>query len=126
MNTPATNGLLGLSLAALLMTFGSEALAEEIDSTHEVPADGLVQVENLAGSVEFRTWDKAEVRITGRVADDVEKVEIETTSNGLRVEVRNKRNQRQVDPTHLKLTVPVGASIEAEGVSNIAEIVGTE
>ena len=117
MNTTATNGLLGLSQAAVLMTFGSAALAEEIDSTHEIPADGLVQVENLAGSVEFRTWDKAEVRITGRVADDVEKVEIETTSNGLRVEVRNKRNQRRVDPTHLELTVPVGASIEAEGVS---------
>jgi DUF4097 and DUF4098 domain-containing protein YvlB len=125
MKIRATKHLLGWSLAVVLTAPLAAVSAEEIDSTHEISADGLVQVENLAGSVAFRTWDRNEVRITGRVADDVEKVEIEATSNGLRVEVRNKRNQRRVDPTHLELMLPVGASIEAEGVSSDLMVEGS-
>lgn len=125
MNTRATKYLLGWSLAAVLMAPLSALSSEEIDSTHEISADGLVQVENLAGSVEFRTWERNEVHLIGRLADDVEKIDIETTSNGLRVEVRNKRNQRRVDPTHLELTIPVGASIEAEGVSSDLTVEGS-
>lgn len=125
MNTHSFIRPMGWALAALLVVPCSPVFAEDIDSTHEVPADALVQVANLAGSVEFTTWERNEVRVTGRVADDVEEVEIETTSTGLRVEVRNKRNQRQVDPTHLELTIPVAASIEAEGVSSDLTVEGS-
>lgn len=115
------HGALGLLLAAPLTALA----ASEIDSTHSIPADGLVQVENVAGSIEFTVWDRSEVHVRGRVADDVEEVEIEATANGLRVEVRNKRNQRNIDATHLHLKVPVGASIEAEGVSADLSISGS-
>lgn len=105
------------SCGLLLMAPIAVAAAEDIDSMHEMPADGLVQVENMAGSIEFTAWDRNEVHLTGRVADGVEEVEIEATSNGLRIEVRNKRNQRNIKSTRLELKVPVSASIEAEGVS---------
>jgi DUF4097 and DUF4098 domain-containing protein YvlB len=100
--------------------------ADDIDSTHGIPADGLVQVENVAGSVEFSVWDNNEVRVRGRVDEDVEEVAIEATANGLRVEVKNKRNKRQIDDTHLRLMVPVGASIEAEGVSADLSVDGSK
>lgn len=99
--------------------------AEDIDSSYDIPGDGLVQVENMAGSVEFTAWDRDEVHVRGRVADNVEEVVIDTTSNGIRIEVRNKRNQRNIDGTQLHLKVPVGASIEAEGVSSDLSVSGS-
>jgi DUF4097 and DUF4098 domain-containing protein YvlB len=100
--------------------------AEDLDRTLEMSSDGLVHVENLAGSVEFTTWDRAEVQINGRAGDDVEEVDIETTSNGVRIQVRNKKNQRRIDPTHLHLKIPAAASIEAEGVSSDLQVSGTK
>ena len=44
---------------------------EEIDQTLEMQADGMVQVENLAGNVEFASWDRDEVQIRGEAGDDV-------------------------------------------------------
>lgn len=112
------------AVCAILSPLAAVA-AEDIDSTHAIPGDGLVRVENLAGSVTFTAWDRDEVHIRGRVADDVEEVEIETTSNGIRIEVRNKRNQRNIKGTQLHLKVPVGASLEAEGVSSDLSVSGS-
>lgn len=109
-----------------LMVAPAAAAAEDIDSTHEIPGDGLVRVENMAGSITFTAWDRNEVNVRGRVADNVEKVEIETTSNGIRIEVRNKRNQRNIKGTQLHLKVPTGARIEAEGVSSDISVSGSQ
>lgn len=117
MNTRATKHFPTWICGLLMMVPLGVSAAEDINRTLEMPSDGLVHVENLAGSVEFTAWDSAEVQISGRVGDDVEEVEIETTSNGVRVQVRNKKNQRRIDPTHLHLKIPTSASIEAEGVS---------
>ena len=105
---------------ALLLASAPALAAEDIDELRDIAADGLVEVENVAGSIEFTTWDRDEVQIRGRVADDVEEVKIETTAAGLRIEVRNKRNQRQIDETRLYLKVPATASIEAEGGVGLA------
>ncbi|NNK37240.1 MAG: DUF4097 family beta strand repeat protein [Xanthomonadales bacterium] len=102
-----------LALAAPLSTLGGM----EIDETLEMPADGLVQVENLAGSVEFATWDRSEAQIRGEAGKDVEDVEISATSNGIQIRVKNPKNRRRVDGTDLYLRVPEQASIEADGVS---------
>ena len=119
---PCIRWALGLVVTVPLLA----AAADEIDRIHPVSLDGLVQVENMAGSVEFTVWESDEVHIQGRLADDVEEVEIETTANGLRVVVRNKKDQRQIDSTHLRLKVPKGASIEAEGVSSDLSVEGSE
>lgn len=109
---------LGAALAvAVLMAPLSGFCGEEIDRTIEMPADGLVLVENLAGSVEFSTWDRPEVQIRGEAGDDVEKVEITETSRGVQVRVHNRKNTRHVDGTDLYLRIPETASIEADSVS---------
>ena len=118
--------LMQWACALVLMLPALAAAAEDIDSTHEIPADGLVQVENVAGSVEFSVWDRNEVQVRGRVGDDVEEVDIESTGRGLRVVVRNEKNARNIDPTHLHLKVPIGASIDAEGVSADLTISGSK
>jgi DUF4097 and DUF4098 domain-containing protein YvlB len=104
----------------------SAVSADQVDSTLEMPADGLVSVENLAGSIEFTTWDRAEAQIRGEAGDDVEEVEITKTSNGVQVKVRNRKNARNVDATRLHLRVPLTASIEAEGVSADISVSGSK
>lgn len=99
---------------------------EEIDQTLEMQADGMVQVENLAGSVEFASWDRDEVQIRGEAGDDVEEVEITSTSKGVQVRVRNPKNKRRIDGTDLYLRIPEGASIEGEGVSADFKVEGNK
>ena len=61
---------LGGFVCMTAMLFAQCALAAvEIDSTVEIPADGLVVVENLAGSIEFSAWDRPEVQIRGDAAN---------------------------------------------------------
>jgi DUF4097 and DUF4098 domain-containing protein YvlB len=107
----------GFAFALLLLPGGAIA-GEAVDTTLTMPADGLVQVENLAGQVEFSAWDRAEAQVRGEAGDSVEEIIIRETSNGIRVEVRNRKNQRTVDGTNLYLRIPAGARIEAEGVSS--------
>jgi DUF4097 and DUF4098 domain-containing protein YvlB len=103
-------------MSALLFVATCQA-GSTVEQNRPVAADGLVQVENLAGSIEFTAWDKAEVGISGELGDDVEELEILESSSGIQIRVRNRRNQRNVEDTHLRLQVPVAASVEAESVS---------
>jgi len=116
----------GAWLACSLFLLPSAAWAsEEIDTTLAMPADGLVRVENLAGRVEFTAWDRAEAQIRGTAGNSVEEVIIRETSNGVLVEVRNRKNQRNMDGTELYLRIPAGARIEAEGVSSDFSVKGS-
>ena len=107
----------GFALALLLLPGGATA-GEAVDTTLAMPADGLVRVENLAGKVEFSAWDRAEVQVRGETGDSVEELIIRETANGILVEVRNHKNQRNIDGTDLYLRIPAGARIEGEGVSS--------
>lgn len=98
---------------------------QDIDETLEMAADGLVQVENLAGMIEFATWDKSKVQIRGEAGDTVEEVEITTTAKGVQVRIHNRKNQRNTDDTDLFLRVPEAASIEADGVSADISVTGS-
>jgi len=103
------------ALAALLPLAG--LAGEPIDQTLEMSPGGKVFVENLAGSIEFSTWDRAEVQIHGEAGDSVEAVEASATSGGVQVRVRNRQSERHIDETELFLKIPHAASIEAESVS---------
>ncbi len=99
---------------------------EEIDKTIEMPANGLVQVENLAGRIEFSAWDRAEAQIRGDAGDGVEEVEITATSNGVQIRVHNRKDNRHVDGTDLYLRIPEAASIEADSVSADISVSGNQ
>lgn len=113
-----------LALALLLLPATAGA-GEPIDRTLSMPPDGLVRVENLAGSVEFSAWDKAEAQVRGEAGDSVEEIIIRETSNGILVEVRNRKNERNIDSTELYLRIPAAARIEGEGVSSDFSVTGS-
>jgi len=91
--------------------------ADEIDQILDMRADGLVAVENVAGSVEIVTWDRAEVQVRGETGSSVEEVEIGSTASGVQVRVVNRKGERRVDGTDLQLRIPEAASVETETVS---------
>lgn len=97
-----------------------------VDENRDIASDGVLQVENLAGTVEITAWDQPGVHIGGELGKDVEKLEIQETSSGLKVRVRNRKNQRNVDETHLLLSVPATVSLVFESVSSDLRVNGLE
>ena len=99
------------TLSTLLSVFalsvpGAAVCGEDIERTLEMPADGLVAVENVAGTVEIMTWERAEVQIRGEAGNSVEEVEIAATASGVQVRVINRKGEHRVDGTDLQLRVP--------------------
>jgi DUF4097 and DUF4098 domain-containing protein YvlB len=119
-----TNFLAWPAFALLLPITGLSG--EKLDETRDMAADGLVMVENLAGRVELSVWNEAKIEIKGELGDDVEKVEISATDNGIQIRVRNEPKGHNIDDTDLYLRVPLAASVEMETVSADIEINGSE
>ena len=111
--------------AVALVSLPKAQAGTPIDESRAMPAEGLLQVENMSGSIDIMVWDKAEVQVSGDLGDGVEQLEIVESSSGLQVRVHNPKNQRNVDESHLRLQVPVSASIEAEGVSADISVKGS-
>lgn len=99
---------------------------ENVNETREMAADGSVIVENMAGIVEFSVWEEAKIEITGELGDDVEKLEVTESAKGVHVRVHHKGNVNRVEDTRLYLKIPVGASVEAEGISADVDVEGSK
>lgn len=111
----------GLVLAVL----AAPALAATpIDETRPLHARGEIEISNLKGSIEVRTWDREEVRITGSLGDGVERLEIGDGGRELSVHVRYPRNSRDSEPTSLVLQVPRRASVEVDSVAAHVDVQG--
>jgi len=117
-----------MSIAKLKLAMALCALAplavwagDSIDQSWSVDSDVRVSVENVAGEIEIKGWDRDEVQLTGRLGDSVDELEIDESSSHLQITVVN-RDQRNIDETVLVLRVPEGANIEASAVSADIEI----
>ena len=108
---PRPGGLAFVVFALLMATPWPLAADAEIDRTEAMPADGLVYVENTAGSIEFVTWDRDAVQLRGETGDQVEEVAVRSTANGLQIRVVNRSGARRIDGTDLYLKVPATASL---------------
>ena len=110
--------LIAAGLGAMAVMLPVTAVSsEEIDKTLNMSNDGLVQVENMVGIIEFSGWDRSEVQIRGEAGDDVEEVEITSTATGVKIRVHNRSGKRNIEGTNLYLRIPHSASIEADTVS---------
>lgn len=115
-------------LPALLAALPLAALAATpIDETRPLDARGNVEISNLKGRIEVRTWDKPQVHIGGSLGRGVEKLEIEGGGGSLEIKVRYPRNSsdRNTEPTTLVIDVPTLASLDIEGVAAEIEVTGT-
>ncbi len=116
--------LLPLLLAALPLA----ALASTpINETRPLDADGKVEISNLKGRIQVRTWEKPEVRIGGSLGRGVEKLEISRGGRELEIKVHYPRrsSDRNSEPTNLVIDVPTLASLDIDGVAVEISVVGT-
>lgn len=106
-----------LALAALLPAPAGAGEGRPVDERRPLKADAEVSVTNIAGLIEVEAWDKNELHLTGTLSEEVEKLEISGSESRLKIEVKVPKRTRNVHDTVLKLKVPAGVSLEAEGVS---------
>lgn len=115
--------LLTVALLAGL-AFQAQA-AKPIDETRKLDARGSIEIENVKGRIEVRTWDKAEVHIGGSLGDGVERFSIDGSGDRLEVKVKYPNNSGNSEPTTLLLKVPTLASLSIDGVAVAIDVVGT-
>ena len=112
-----------IPLVCCLVLLPIQAIAEDVDVSRPVSADSTISVSNVAGEINISVWDRNEVHLTGTLGNNQE-LEITESANGIRFEVLHIDDQDNYDESELKLMIPEGASIVAEGVSADIEIEG--
>ena len=129
MTTPA---LLRATVLASLVAGASALAATPINETRPLSATGSVSIDNLKGTVNVRTWNRPEVRVTGRLGEGVEKLEIEGGSDRLSIEVRYPKRggwfgwgEGKGEPTELEVMVPARADLKVSVVSADIDVEGT-
>ncbi len=115
------------AIGVLIAVPASEAHAQRaIDETRSLSRDGVVEVENLAGSVTVRGWDRSEVRVTGTLGRDVEAVDVDGSGSRVSIRVRHPRRSGnwRGGGTELEIRMPAGARLRAETVSADIDVEG--
>jgi DUF4097 and DUF4098 domain-containing protein YvlB len=118
---PARNGiwgirLIGAGLAVALLALPAVA-DQQINETVKAKADGVVTVENIAGSIEVVGWDRNEVKVEGTLFGDVEKVEIDGGKK-VRIEVKYPRHAKRTEGSaELVIHVPAASRVDVECIS---------
>ena len=110
---------LGVSLPWLALA------AETVEKTWSVSADARISVDNTAGEIVVRAWDRDEVHLIADLGDSVKNLDIKESASGLQIHVEN-RNARNTDASDLLLKVPAAALLDITGVSADIEISGLE
>src|SRR5687768_17786134 len=83
--------LLTLALLACLAAPAAWA-ATPINQTRPLDARGHVEIENVKGRIQVRTWDKNEVHIGGSLGKGVEKLVIDGDEGSLEIRVEYPRS----------------------------------
>ena len=91
--------------------------AVAVNEVRSIAPDAVVLVENLAGSVTVRGWDRPSLEITGTIDDDVEGLEIEGSEERLTISVEIPRRHYRSTTADLEIRLPQGCRVEVETVS---------
>ena len=105
--------------AALMLPLLAHAAA--VDEHRAASAQGSVEIDNVAGSIDVQGWDKSEVAVTGSIGSDVERVEVSGAGDrtSIRVVLPHGHNWNMHDgEANLVIHVPANSSIRASLVSS--------
>lgn len=114
--------LCGLTVLTLAAALTPVALAQRpLDETRKAKPGGVVQISNVSGSVRVVAWDRAEVRLTGELERNVERVDFEVRDG--RTSIRTVIPKRGGKKTGAFLTVelPASSRVEVNAVSASVE-----
>jgi DUF4097 and DUF4098 domain-containing protein YvlB len=100
-----------------------------VDRKVAATATGDVLISSVSGSVDVRGWDRNEVQVTGRVDEDVERVDVESIGGRTVIKVILPRGRMNGGNAELEVQVPRGSSVEVSVVSadiNSRGVVGSQ
>lgn len=114
---------LALSLALAALPAHAE---RQVNERRPASAQGRVEIVNVAGSVEVRGWDRAEVEVTGTLGDDVERLDFTTSGDvtSIRVVLPKGNRSRDDGEANLVVRVPARSSLATSLVSADANVTG--
>lgn len=108
----------------LLALAGTPASAQmTVDQRRAAEPDGLVEVDNPAGSIHVVGWDKNEVAVTGTLGARASGLEFSGGAHRTSIEVETEGNPHGVR-SELKIQVPAGSRLEIEGFASTIRIEG--
>lgn len=113
-----------------LLLLATSALApplcaqSRVDEHHALARGGRVELENIAGKVSVRGWDRDEVALTGQLGEG-QRIDVNASKDRVQLRVIYPRDGRNGDGAVLELRVPRNAELSATTVSasmDIAEV----
>jgi DUF4097 and DUF4098 domain-containing protein YvlB len=114
----------GVVCLAVVLLAATAFAREPVDARVKATVDGMVSIENLAGSVHVIGWDQDEVRVEGHLADVVKRLDLDSEEGEVTIEVVLPRRVDDVGETDLEIHVPKGSSLDIETVSAWIRIEG--
>lgn len=109
--------LMTLRLACLTLFFASAFAAETLNRRLDAAPDGVVSIDNTAGSIEVRGWSRNEVEVTGELGSDVEELVFERDGKEIVVRVRPSHGNNRDISSDVVVRVPERSSVNASGIS---------
>ncbi|HKD53775.1 MAG TPA: DUF4097 family beta strand repeat-containing protein [Steroidobacteraceae bacterium] len=106
--------------AALLMLIASAAVSasdRDYDRTVAAQPHGVVDISNVAGRVEVRGWDRAEVSVHGELEEGVERVDVSSEGGRTIIKVVLPHNSGRHGEAQLKVQIPKGSELDVSAVS---------
>jgi DUF4097 and DUF4098 domain-containing protein YvlB len=112
----------------VLAPLGAAFAATPVD--RQVPADsnGVVEIRNVAGAIEVVGGNRRDVHVTGTLADNVERLDVEADGGRVTVKVVLLENwrSRSWDGTELTIEVPQGSELRVDAVSASVDVRGVQ
>ena len=107
--------------ALLLMLVASAAVCassdRDFDRTVAAQPQGVVDISNVAGSVEVRGWDRAEVSVHAEIGDGVERVDVNMEGGRTIIKVVLPHNSAGHGEAKLHVQIPKGSELDVSAVS---------
>jgi DUF4097 and DUF4098 domain-containing protein YvlB len=94
-----------------------------VDERRDAAADGVVEIENLAGSVKVVGWAETAVRVTGTLAAGAE-LDFQASGERTQIEVEVDDDNPIEAVSDLEVHVPAGSHVEIGGVRLDIEVAG--
>jgi len=113
--------LLALTSGAVYAHEDEDGGERSVNETRAAKPDGEVRIDNLAGSVRIHGWDKNEVRVTGNLGEQVDRLEVTSDDSGISIRVILPHNGRGGEcgecAADLDIDLPAASRLEVSTVS---------
>jgi len=112
---------IGLSKATLLLGMCAAGLAHGMESNFEkrLAADphGVVEISNVAGSIDVQAWDNPEVEVRADVGSGVERIDTTSEHGRVSIKVIVPNHSFHTVSTTLRVRVPRDSELDISAVS---------